>query len=90
MMFSGGIHNPCNEVAAAICAGHGQGAPPPFHAVFARALWKNSEAAKHFNTRHPIRQSGELDEIAGAPVFLTGSAGQYVNEQIIVVEVGLI
>lgn len=49
----------------------------------ARALWDNPEAAKRLNPCHPIRKSGEPDEIAGAAVFSAAPAGNYVERQII-------
>lgn len=49
----------------------------------ARALWDNPEAAKRLNPSHPIRSSGEPDEIAGAAVFLAARAGNHVERQII-------
>ena len=52
----------------------------------ARALWENPEAAKRLNPTHPIRKSGEPDEIAGAAVLPVAPARNHVERQIIGVD----
>ncbi len=55
---------------------------------FARALWDNEENAAKAVASVPLGRLGEVEDIAGAAVFLSSAAGRYVTGQSIVVDGG--
>ena len=55
---------------------------------FARALWENPQTLKTVNARTPLGRIGEVDEIAGAAVYLASKAGSFTTGQAIVVDGG--
>jgi NAD(P)-dependent dehydrogenase (short-subunit alcohol dehydrogenase family) len=55
---------------------------------FARALWENLQTLKAVNARTPLGRIGEVDEIAGAAVFLASNAGSFMTGQTIVIDGG--
>jgi NAD(P)-dependent dehydrogenase (short-subunit alcohol dehydrogenase family) len=55
---------------------------------FARALWETPEAEKRSSQNTPLRRLGEVDDIAGAAVFLASKAGAWITGQAIVIDGG--
>lgn len=55
---------------------------------FARALWDDEANAAKAVASVPLGRLGEVEDIAGAAVFLTSAAGRYVTGQSIVVDGG--
>jgi len=55
---------------------------------FARALWETPEAEKRSSQNTPLRRLGEVDDIAGAAVFLASRAGAWITGQAIVIDGG--
>lgn len=55
---------------------------------FAKALWENPEARKRVEGQLPMRRIGEPREIAGAAVFLSSPAAQWMTGQMVVVDGG--
>jgi NAD(P)-dependent dehydrogenase (short-subunit alcohol dehydrogenase family) len=63
-------------------------APGLIRTDFARALWENPQTLKAVNARTPLGRIGEVDEIAGAAVYLASKAGSFMTGQIIVIDGG--
>jgi NAD(P)-dependent dehydrogenase (short-subunit alcohol dehydrogenase family) len=63
-------------------------APGLIRTDFARALWENPQTFKAVSTRTPLGRIGEVDEIAGAAVYLASKAGSFMTGQTIVVDGG--
>ncbi len=55
---------------------------------FAEALWKDPAIEKEISNKLPARRFGEPDDIAGAAVFLSSAAGQWMHGQQIVIDGG--
>ena len=55
---------------------------------FAKALWETPEAEKRSSQNTPLRRLGEVDDIAGAAVFLASKAGAWITGQAIVIDGG--
>lgn len=63
-------------------------APGLVRTDFARALWEDPKIYKSTVANYPLRRIGEPDEIAGAAVFLTSSAGSFTTGQTLVIDGG--
>ena len=63
-------------------------APGLVRTDFARALWEDPNIYKSTVANYPLRRIGEPDEIAGAAVFLTSSAGSFTTGQTLVIDGG--
>jgi NAD(P)-dependent dehydrogenase (short-subunit alcohol dehydrogenase family) len=63
-------------------------APGLIRTDFARALWENPETLKTVTARTPLERIGEVDEIAGAAVYLASKAGSFMTGQTIVIDGG--
>jgi hypothetical protein len=51
-------------------------------------LWENPQTLKTVNARTPLGRIGEVDEIAGAAVYLASKAGSFMTGQTIVIDGG--
>jgi NAD(P)-dependent dehydrogenase (short-subunit alcohol dehydrogenase family) len=63
-------------------------APGLIRTDFARALWDNPQTLQAVNARTPLGRIGEVDEIAGAAVYLASKAGSFMTGQTIVIDGG--
>jgi NAD(P)-dependent dehydrogenase (short-subunit alcohol dehydrogenase family) len=63
-------------------------APGLIRTDFARALWENPSIAQAATQATPLRRLGEPDDVAGAVVFLSSPAAQFVTGQSIVIDGG--
>ncbi|GAC1346487.1 MAG: SDR family oxidoreductase [Acetobacteraceae bacterium] len=64
-------------------------APGLVRTDFARALWEDPDNLRRRTRDTPLRRIGEPDEIAGAAIFLAGSAGRFMTGQTIVIDGGV-
>ncbi|GAC1478580.1 MAG: SDR family oxidoreductase [Acetobacteraceae bacterium] len=64
-------------------------APGLVRTDFARALWEDPDNLRRRTARSPLLRIGEPDEIAGAAIFLAGSAGRFMTGQTIVIDGGV-
>ena len=55
---------------------------------FAEALWKDPKIEKAMTAQLPLKRFGEPDDIAGAAVFLSSQAGQWMTGQSMVIDGG--
>ena len=55
---------------------------------FAEALWKDPKIEKMMTQRLPLRRFGDPDDIAGAAVFLSSKAGQWMTGQAMIIDGG--
>ncbi len=55
---------------------------------FAEALWKDPKVEKMMTRQLPLRRFGDPDDIAGAAVFLSSSAGRWMTGQSIIIDGG--
>ncbi len=65
-------------------------APAIVRTDFARALWENPEILKAAESTYALRRIGEPEDVAGAAVFLTSRAGNWITGQTIVVDGGFL
>jgi NAD(P)-dependent dehydrogenase (short-subunit alcohol dehydrogenase family) len=65
-------------------------APGLVRTDFARALWEDPENLARRTRDTPLKRIGEPDEIAGAAVFLAGSAGRFMTGQTLVIDGGVL
>ncbi len=63
-------------------------APSIIRTDMARALWENPETYKMAVSTYPLGRIGEVEDIAGAAVFLAAPAGQFITGQTIVIDGG--
>ena len=63
-------------------------APGIIRTDFARALWENPIIYNKRPRDTPLQRIGEVDEVAGAAVFLAAPAGQFISGQSIVIDGG--
>ena len=64
-------------------------APGIIRTDFARALWENPVIYKKRTRDTPLQRIGEVDEVAGAAVFLAGPAGNFISGQTLVIDGGI-
>lgn len=64
-------------------------APGLVRTDFSKALWSDPRMAEGYLRVAPLRRFGEVDDIAGAAIFLASSAGAFVTGQTLVVDGGL-
>jgi len=55
---------------------------------FAEALWKDPKIEKMMTQQLPLRRFGEVDDIAGAAVFLASPAGKWMTGQGMIIDGG--
>ncbi len=55
---------------------------------FARRLWEDPKLYEEAVKSYPLGRIAEPEEIAGAAVFLSSRAGQFVTGQVIVIDGG--
>ena len=63
-------------------------APAIVKTDMARALWDNPEIYNAAIKGYPLRRIGEVEDIAGAALFLAGRSGNFVTGQTIVIDGG--
>jgi NAD(P)-dependent dehydrogenase (short-subunit alcohol dehydrogenase family) len=63
-------------------------APGLIRTDFSRALWEDPENLERALASTPLGRIGEVEDVAGAAVFLASSAAEYVTGQTIVVDGG--
>ncbi len=63
-------------------------APSIIKTDMAKALWDNPETYKHAVSTYALGRIGEVQEVAGAAVFLAAPAGRFVTGQTLVVDGG--
>jgi NAD(P)-dependent dehydrogenase (short-subunit alcohol dehydrogenase family) len=63
-------------------------APGVVKTDFSRALWEDDAVAKEVTDRTPLGRLGEVEDIAGAAVFLASKAGSWTTGQTIVIDGG--
>ena len=63
-------------------------APGVVKTDFSRALWEDEAAAKQVTDRTPLGRLGEVEDIAGAAVYLASKAGAWTTGQTIVIDGG--
>ncbi len=64
-------------------------APGIVRTDFARALWENPAILTKAEEATPLRRVGEVDDIAGAAVFLASRAGSWMTGQVLVIDGGV-
>jgi len=64
-------------------------APGLIKTDFAKALWDDPENLKASTSRAPLGRIGIPDEIAGAAVFLSSAAGNFMTGQTMVIDGGV-
>ncbi|MBL8208002.1 MAG: SDR family oxidoreductase [Blastocatellia bacterium] len=64
-------------------------APGLVRTDFAKALWENPKLLAHAEATTPLRRIGEVEDIAGAAVFLASKAGAWTTGQQIVIDGGI-
>lgn len=64
-------------------------APGIIRTDFARALWENPVIYKKRTRDTPLQRIGEVDEVAGAAVFLAGPGGNFISGQTLVIDGGI-
>ena len=65
-------------------------APGVFRTDLNAALLDGTERGKEFLLRTPVRRFGQLDELAGATVFLASDAASFVTGHLLVVDGGML
>jgi NAD(P)-dependent dehydrogenase (short-subunit alcohol dehydrogenase family) len=65
-------------------------APGVFRTELNAGLLDGTERGKEFKLRTPMRRFGQLDELAGAAVFLASDAASYVTGQVLAVDGGFL
>jgi NAD(P)-dependent dehydrogenase (short-subunit alcohol dehydrogenase family) len=63
-------------------------APSIIRTDMARALWDNPEIYDAAVKNYPLRRIGEVEEVAGAAVFLASAAGRFVSGHTLVIDGG--
>ena len=63
-------------------------APSIIKTDMAKALWDNPETYKHAVSTYALGRIGEVEEVAGAAVFLASDAGRFITGQTIVIDGG--
>jgi len=63
-------------------------APSIIKTDMAKALWDNPETYKHAVSTYALGRIGEVQEVAGAAVFLAAPAGRFVTGHVLVVDGG--
>ncbi len=63
-------------------------APSIIKTDMARALWENPEIYNAAVKNYPLRRIGEVQEVAGAAVFLASAAGRFVSGHTLVIDGG--
>lgn len=63
-------------------------APAIIRTDMARALWENPEIYKQATSQYPLRRIGEVEEVAGAAVFLASEAGRFITGSTITIDGG--
>ncbi len=63
-------------------------APSIIKTDMAKALWDNPETYKHAVSTYALGRIGEVEEVAGAAVFLAAPAGRFVTGHVLVVDGG--
>jgi NAD(P)-dependent dehydrogenase (short-subunit alcohol dehydrogenase family) len=61
-----------------------------FRTQMNQALVDGTERGREFILRTPLRRFGEVEELAGAAVYLASEAASFVNGEIIVVDGGFL
>ncbi len=64
-------------------------APGIIRTDFARALWENPMIYKKRTRDTPLQRIGEVDEVAGAAVFLAGAGGNFISGQTLAIDGGI-
>ena len=65
-------------------------APGVFKTDLNRELLESSERGKEFQIRTPMRRFGQVEELAGAAIFLASDAASFVTGEILVVDGGFL
>ncbi len=65
-------------------------APGVFKTDLNRQLLESSERGKEFQIRTPMRRFGQVEELAGAAVFLASEAASFVTGEVLVVDGGFL
>ena len=65
-------------------------APGVFRTSLNAALLDGSERGREFLLRTPLRRFGQVEELAGACVFLASEAASFVNGEILTVDGGFL
>jgi hypothetical protein len=63
-------------------------APGVIKTDFSRALWEDPRTRAQMETRTPLRRFGEVDDVAGIVVCLSGAAGRFITGQTLVIDGG--
>jgi NAD(P)-dependent dehydrogenase (short-subunit alcohol dehydrogenase family) len=63
-------------------------APSIIKTDFARALWDNPKIAKAAAASTPLQRLGDVDDVAGAVVFLSSPAARYITGHTLVIDGG--
>ena len=64
-------------------------APGIIRTDFARALWENPVIYRKRTRDTPLQRIGEVDEVAGAAVFLASAAGNFISGQTLAIDGGI-
>ena len=65
-------------------------APGVFRTALNTKLLDETERGREFLTRTPMRRFGNVEELAGAAIFLASDAASFVNGEVLVVDGGLL
>jgi NAD(P)-dependent dehydrogenase (short-subunit alcohol dehydrogenase family) len=65
-------------------------APGVFRTALNQKLLDETERSREFLVRTPMRRFGQVEELAGAAIFLASDAASYVNGEVLVVDGGLL
>jgi NAD(P)-dependent dehydrogenase (short-subunit alcohol dehydrogenase family) len=65
-------------------------APGVFPTELNRSLLEGTARGQEFLLRTPLKRFGQVEELAGAAVFLASNAASYVNGEVLVVDGGLL
>jgi NAD(P)-dependent dehydrogenase (short-subunit alcohol dehydrogenase family) len=63
-------------------------APSIIKTDFARALWDNPKIARAAAASTPLQRLGDVDDVAGAVVFLSSPAARYITGHTLVIDGG--
>lgn len=63
-------------------------APGLIRTKFSQALWENESLVKSVEARTPAGRLGEVEDVAGAAIFLASSAADYITGEVVVIDGG--